>query len=393
MAAKTALSAALNKKNYAMLADKENITVIDGFGRFKDAKTIVVNGEELTADNIVINTGATERPASFSVKGSRLYTSTTLLNLTELPKKLVVLGCGYIALEFASMFANFGSEVSVIARGKDFLPNLDDDIRQSVKNALSAQGIEIILGAKIESLNDTELSIVPNPAISRVGGDICGCSTDGGECEELLKEPKIISADAFLAAFGRSPATSDLGLESAGIKTGANGEIIVDEHLRTSADGVFAVGDCKGGPQFTFISLDDYRIVYDALFSSGARTLNNRSKWASVTFMDTELAVIGKSERELKERINDGSVKVGKVLLNSVPMAKVLGHDTGMMKALCDAKTGEILGVALHCKNAGELINTFAVAMSGGINAAAFKGQIFTHPSLSEAFNDLFAGF
>ncbi len=360
MKAKDSLIGALRAKNYAMLNDNANITVFDGFAKFKDQNSVMVADTELRAPTIIINTGATEKMPSFS--GERLYSSTGLLELKTLPEKLVVIGCGFIGLEFASMYANFGSKVSVLARSEEFLPNLDEDARASIKEALSAQGIEIILNSVATSLDDKTLTYNQN-------GEI-----------------KTIEADAFLAAFGRVPATDGLNLGAAGVELGACGEILVNEYLQSSVPHIYAVGDCKGGPEFTYISLDDSRIVFEHLFGAKTRSTKNRSAWATVTFMDTELAIISKGDLS-------GDLQTAKILLSSVPMAKVLGHDTGFMKAFVDKNSGEIVRVILHCKNAGELINIFALAMEHNIKASEFKRQIWTHPSLSEAFNDLFMQF
>ncbi len=363
MEAKDTLVSALRAKNYGMLNDNPNVTLIKATAKFKDENTILADGEELSAPIIVINTGSKEKDIPFEVKSNQIYTSTTILNLKTLPKHLIVLGMGFIGLEFASMFANFGSKVTIMARKNEFLPDLDNDTSSSVKEALQAQGIEIILGSKFERLDGDTLSFNQN-----------GIS-------------KNIKADAFLAAFGRTPAIDELSLQNANIAVGDKCEVLVNDHLQTTIPHIYAVGDCKGGPEFTYISLDDYRIVFNHIFGDKTRSSANRSVWATTTFMDTELSQVGKSEKELSKH----ELKIAKVNLSSVPMAKVLAHDTGFMKAIVDKNSDEILGITLHCKNANEIINMFSLAMENKIKASKFKSQIFTHPSISEAINDLFS--
>ncbi|EAJ5704020.1 FAD-dependent oxidoreductase [Campylobacter fetus] len=363
MEAKDTLVSALRAKNYGMLNDNPNVTLIKATAKFKDENTILADGEELSAPIIVINTGSKEKDIPFEVKSNQIYTSTAILNLKTLPKHLIVLGMGFIGLEFASMFANFGSKVTIMARKNEFLPDLDNDTSSSVKEALQTQGIEIILGSKFERLNGDTLSFNQN-----------GIS-------------KNIKADAFLAAFGRTPAIDELSLQNANIAVGDKCEVLVNDHLQTTIPHIYAVGDCKGGPEFTYISLDDYRIVFNHIFGDKTRSSANRSVWATTTFMDTELSQVGKSEKELSKH----ELKIAKVNLSSVPMAKVLAHDTGFMKAIVDKNSDEILGITLHCKNANEIINMFSLAMENKIKASKFKSQIFTHPSISEAINDLFS--
>jgi len=371
MQKKDELVEALRAKNLAMLKGSPNIDVIDGEGSFASANSVRVlspDGQtrEISAGTIVVNTGSKEVEPSFEVSSQIAYSSEEILNLKILPKHLVIIGGGFIGLEFASMFAGFGSKVSVLMRSK-FMKNEDEDVAASVKSALQAQGVEIIEGCEFLSLKGGELKF------------------------NLAGESKTIAADAFLYALGRRANTSELNLAAAGVQTDARGNIITNEHLQSSAAGIYAAGDVRGGEMFTYTSLDDFRIIFSALFGDGARTTKNRTPHASVLFTRTPLARIGLSERQARE--SGREVKVLKLSMAAVPGAKVVAHDEGMMKAVVGAASGEILGAALHCVNAHEIVNELAIAMALGAKADFFKNQIFTHPSISEALNDLFGQF
>ena len=371
MQKKDELVEALRAKNLAMLKGSPNIDVIDGEGSFTSANSVRVlspDGQtrEISAETIIVNTGSIEVEPSFEVNSQIAYSSEEILNLKTLPKHLVVIGGGFIGLEFASMFAGFGSKVSVLMRSK-FMKNEDEDVAASVKSALQAQGVQIVEGCEFLSLNDGELKF------------------------NLAGESETIAADAFLYALGRRANTSELNLAAAGVQTDVYGNIITNEHLQSSAASIYAAGDVRGGEMFTYTSLDDFRIIFSALFGDGARTTKNRTPHASVLFTRTPLARIGLSERQARE--SGREIKVLKLSMAAVPGAKVVAHDEGMMKAVVDAASGEILGAALHCVNAHEIVNELAIAMALGAKADFFKNQIFTHPSISEALNDLFGQF
>ena len=369
IAKKDTLIKALRAKNYAMLNDNANIDVIDGKASFVNKNTIKVlksSGEtiEISAPKIVINTGSRDKVLYIPIESSKVYTSKELLDISELPERLVIVGSGFIGLEFASMFANFGSKVSILVRKNEFLPSEDDDVRQSLKSMLETQGVEIILGA-------TPLNIKE---------DVLTYEKDG--------KNETVKADAFLLATGREANTGELNLDAADIKTDARKNIIVNEYLQTTNGDVYAVGDVKGGELFTYISLDDFRIVFSHLFANKERSVNNRSIHANVLFTDIPLAKIGLSEKEALELKN---VKILKIPLSSVPNAKILGQEAGFLKAVVNCENGAILGAAFHCPNSHELINELALVIQLGGNSYVLKNQIFTHPSLSEALNDLFA--
>ena len=368
---KDKLIAALNAKNYAMLNDKENIDVIDGVGSLEGKNSVMVttpNGEKklLEGEFIIINTGSKEAKAPFEIVNSNVFSSKTLLDLKNLPKHMVIVGSGFIGIEFASMFANFGSKVTIVGRSS-LLKNEDDDIASSVKEALKVQGVEILEGCDIENLKDNALNFKQNG------------------------EQKSLKADAFLVALGRVANLDDLNLSAAGVELDEKGFIKTAPSLQTNAPNIYAVGDVRGGELFTYTSLDDFRIVFSQIFGDKKRTTQNRSIHANVLFTDTPLARVGVSAKEAsKLGLNFKELKLS---MAAVPGAKVLNHDVGMLKAIVEANSGEILGASFHCIYANELINEIAIAMNLKANANFFKNQIFTHPSISEALNDLFGQF
>ena len=368
---KDKLIAALNAKNYAMLNDKENIDVIDGVGSLEGKNSVMVttpSGEKklLEGEFIIINTGSKEAKAPFEIANSNVFSSTILLDLKNLPKHIVIIGSGFIGIEFASMFANFGSKVTIVGRSP-LLKNEDDDIASSVKEALKVQGIEILEGCDIENLKDNALNFKQNG------------------------EQKSLKADAFLVALGRVANLDDLNLSAAGVELDEKGFIKTAPSLQTNVSNIFAVGDVRGGELFTYTSLDDFRIVFSQIFGDKKRTTQNRSIHANVLFTDTPLARVGVNAKEAsKLGLNFKELKLS---MAAVPGAKVLNHDVGMLKAIVEASSGEILGASFHCIYANELINEIAIAMNLKANANFFKNQIFTHPSISEALNDLFGQF
>lgn len=368
---KDKLIAALNAKNYAMLNDKENIDVIDGVGSLEGKNSVMVttpSGEKklLEGEFIIINTGSKEANAPFEIANSNVFSSTTLLDLKNLPNHIVIIGSGFIGIEFASMFASFGSKVSIVGRSP-LLKNEDDDIANSVKEALKVQGIEILEGCDIENLKDNALNFKQNG------------------------EQKSLKADAFLITLGRVANLDDLNLAAAGIELDEKGFIKTAPSLQTNVPNIYAVGDVRGGELFTYTSLDDFRIVFSQIFGDKKRTTQNRSIHANVLFTDTPLARVGVSAKEAsKLGLNFKELKLS---MAAVPGAKVLNHDVGMLKAIVEASSGEILGASFHCIYANELINEIAIAMNLKANANFFKNQIFTHPSISEALNDLFGQF
>lgn len=374
---KEAVTSALRNKNYHNLADNPNVTVYTGVGSFvsSDVVSVRTSTEEimLTSKQIIINTGAeTVIPPIEGVAGNPLvYTSTSIMELTELPRRLVIIGGGYIGLEFASMYASFGSQVTVLESYPELIVREDRDIAASVKETLEKKGIIFRMNAKVQSVKHIEDSAL-----------VVFSDSQTGEVVEL-------KADAVLLATGRRPNTKDLNLEVAGVETDARGAIIVDEYLQTTHPNIRAVGDVKGGLQFTYISLDDYRIIREDLFGDKERTTSDRNPVSYSVFIDPPLARIGLNEEEARKQNLDIIIK--KLPVMAIPRAKTLGETDGLLKAVIDKNTGKILGCVLFAPDSSEVINTVAVAMKTGQDYTFLRDFIFTHPSMSEALNDLFS--
>ena len=362
---------ALNKKNYDNLATEENIEVIDGKALFKSNDEVEVFDENnqlidtFTSDHIVINTGAIPIiPNIDGVKTSkRLYDSEGIMELQTQPKQLVIVGGGYIALEFASIFNNLGTDVTVLEKGDTLMPKEDKEIKDTIISDLSESGIQFITDVKTERFEDNE--------------DYTIVHTTKGE----------FNADAVLLATGREP-NIDLGLENTDIKLTDKNEIKVDEYLNTTVDHIYAVGDVKGGMQFTYISLDDFRIVKDAIYGNKNRSTKNRGAIPYSVFIDPPLSRVGITAEEALE--NNKNIKEGKLPVNSIPRHKINNDDRGLFKVVVDKDTNEILGASLYGKESEELINLIKLAIDENISYDTLRDNIYTHPTMAESFNNLF---
>ena len=373
---KNRLTSFLRNNNYERLSKRPNVTVYTGEGSFVSANIIKValpEGDiELQGKEIFINTGSTPIiPAIDGIKESqKVYTSTTLLDLNVLPQHLIIVGGGYIGLEFASMYAEFGSKVTLLGGGNRFMPRNDQDIANSVKEVLEKKGIEIHLNARAQSIHDT------NDGVTLTYSDV----SDG--------TPYFVDGDAILIATGRKPMIEGLNLQAAGIGVDAHGAIVVNDQLRTTVPHVWAMGDVKGGPQFTYLSLDDFRIIRDQLFGDKKRDIGDRDPVPYAVFIDPPLAHIGLTEEEALKR--GYSFKVSRLPATSVVRSRTLKQTDGMLKAIVNDHSGKIMGCTLFCAEAPEIINIVAMAMKTGQHYTFLRDFIFTHPSMSEGLNELF---
>lgn len=376
VARKNRLISFLRSNNYARLDKYPEITIYTGKGSFVSADTIKValpDGDiELQGKEIFINTGSTPIiPAIDGVEQSRkVYTSDTLLDMDVLPKHLIIIGGGYIGLEFASMYATFGSKVTLLEGGKRFMPRDDEDIANCVREVLEKKDIEIHLNARAQSIHDT------SEGVTLTYSD----TSDG--------TPYFVDGDAILIATGRKPMTEGLNLEAAGVEVGAHGAIVVNDQLRTKVPHIWAMGDVKGGPQFTYLSMDDFRIIRNQLFGNATRDINDRYPVQYAVFIDPPLAHIGITEEEALER--GYSFKVSRLPANAVVRSRTLHQIDGMLKAIINTHTGRIIGCTLFCADASEMINTVAMAMKTEQHYTFLRDFIFTHPSMSEGLNKLF---
>ena len=290
------------------------------------------------------------------------------MNLEEFPRSLAISGSGFIGLEFAASYAKFGTKVTIIDRGSKILPREDDDVANAVFEAYKGLGIEFIFDANIEKVEQDESEV----KISY---------SSKGEAREL-------SAEAFLVATGRKANVEGLNLEAAGIETSERGFINVNEHLQTNKPHIFAMGDINGGPQFTYVSLDDFRIVKSFLDNNGSYTRENRQPIAFSAFLHPTFSKVGLGENEA---IKAGyKIKVASLPVSAIPKAKILGDQTGLYKAIVDADTDKILGVVLYGEESHEVINTVVSTMLANQPYTVLANQIFTHPTMAEALNDLF---
>ena len=292
-------------------------------------------------------------------------TSTSIMEMKELPERLVIVGGGYIGLEFASMYASFGTKVTVLESYPQFISREDRDIADSVKETLEKKGISFILNAKVQEIK---------------GNTVVYRNAENGETH-------VLDADAILLATGRRPNTRELRLEAAGVEVNERGAIIVDEFLKTTNPQIRAIGDVKGGLQFTYISLDDYRIIREDLFGKQQRTLNDRDPVSYSVFIDPPLSRIGMSEEEARK--TGRNFKVNKLPVTAIPRAKTLGETDGLFKVIIDTDTNRILGCTLFGPESSEIINLVAFAMKTGQEYTFLRDFIFTHPSMSESLNDL----
>lgn len=370
---KNNLTAKLRNNMYNKLT-KSGVDVITGLASFSGPKTLMVRTTaenlELSADKIFINTGAEPfLPPIPGIDGPHIYTSETLMELTEYPKNLVIIGGGFIGLEFASIYASFGSIVTVLQDQPTFLPREDTEIAAEILKDLTARGIEFHFGVKVNTFSeDADKTVIK-------------FTSETGHEQELC-------ADAVLISTGRRPQVKELNPEAAGIRLTSQGAIEVNQHLQTSNPDIFAMGDVKGGLQFTYISLDDYRIVKSFLEGDKSYTADQRGEIPYAVFLTPPYSRVGMNETEAKQA--GKKIKIGCLAVPSLPRAKVLGETRGIFKAVVDAETDLILGAMLYGPESFELINMIKLAMDNGLPYQVLRDTIYTHPAMSEAFNDLF---
>ena len=372
---KKALIAALNTANYNKVDSVEKTQIIDGTARFVDDHTVAVDtaeGEKLfKADRIFINTGATPfvPPVEGLTIGGAIHTSETIMNLEEYPESLVIIGSGFIGLEFAATYAQFGTKVTVVDVIDTFLPREDEDVAQAVKEQLEALGVTFNLGVQLK-------------AVHQEGGKaVVEATTAEGA-------PVAFTTDAVLVATGRRANVQGLDLDKAGVELTERGAIKVNEFLQTNVPHIFAMGDVNGGPQFTFVSLDDFRIVKRFLAGDTTYSTKQRAKFPTATFINPPLASVGLNEKQAKEA--GVEVKVAKLPAMAIPKAKILGNQVGFYKVLVDASTNQIVGATLFAEEAHEVINIIATAMNANLPYTVLRDQIYTHPTMAEALNDVF---
>ena len=355
------------------MEETENLDLIFGEARFSGEKTITVSlndgGElEISADLIFINTGTTPRiPDVEGLDDVGYFTSTTLLNVEEVPDHLLIIGGNYVALEFAQMFHRFGSKLSILERGPRIMAQEDEDVSEELKSILSDEGLAIFTNAhalKFERQHDQIKSTIV---------------VDGQQRE--------INCSHILVATGRKPLTETLAPQLAGIELDEKGFIKVNDKLETNVQGVYALGEVNGGPAFTHIAYNDYTIVYRNLFENGNFSTTGRPL-PYCMFTDPQLGRIGLTEKQALEQ--GYNIKVAKLPMKQVARAQETGDMRGLMKAVVDADTGQILGAAILGEEGGEIMSVLQMAIMGGITHDVLRYCVFAHPTYSESLNNLF---
>ena len=353
---------------HAKMFAESGMNFVLGTARFVSERTVAITTREGTrrvvrGREVLISTGTI--PAVPSVAGiseAEVWNSETILALPRLPETLLVLGGGYVGCEFASMFAIFGSRVTLLQGPPGVLPREDPDVSAAVGDILIDQGVTLRLGKSAE-------------AVRREAGH--------GEVVVTLADGLEVRGHELLVATGRTPVVDDLGLELAGVELTDRGFVLVDDHLRTTADHVWAAGDVAGSPQFTHASWNDFRILKANLTGGDAVTTGRLVPYT--VFITPELARVGLTESEA--RAQGRRIRVARIPVAAIPRAKTLHETVGMWKAVVDADTEQILGVALLGHDAGEVVSVIQMAMLGGLRYQQVRDAVLTHPTMGEGVN------
>ncbi len=348
-------------------ADRKTLHLYRGQARFVAPHRVAVGGQVLEGERIFINTGT--RPTIPRIEGLDTVgylTNASILELKDLPEHLLVLGGGYIGLEFGQMFHRFGTRVTIVHKDSQILGREDSDVAVELQKALESEGLQFMLAAR-------------TTRVARQKGQITLSL-------ELPDGPQMLSGSHLLVATGRRPNTDDLALDTAGIETDERGYIKVNDRLETNVPDVWALGDVKGGPAFTHISYDDYQIVYRNLVEGKNLTTQARVVPYSV-FTDPQLGRVGMTEKEA--RGTGRKLKVGKIPMAWVARAIERDETAGLMKLVVDAESDRILGAAILATEGGELIHVLEALMLARAPYTVLKGSIFIHPTLAEGFFSL----
>jgi pyruvate/2-oxoglutarate dehydrogenase complex dihydrolipoamide dehydrogenase (E3) component len=355
------------------IEETENLDLFYGTAKFTGPKEITVTlndggSEVFSADKFFLNTG--EKPSIPKIEGIEqidYLTSTTIMDLETIPEHLVVLGSGYIGLEFGQMFRRFGSKVTILEKSERILKKEDQDIAKAVTDVLELEDIEIFTNSKLVS-------------VSKKDGQISAIIETEGKTTEL-------KCSHLLLASGRRPQTAELSLDIAGVETDEKGYIKVNDRLETTAADIYALGDVKGGPAFTHISYDDYRIVTTNVVDNGNASIKDRLV-PYCMFIDPQLGRVGMTEQEAREKGLE--IEVAILKNDSVARSIETGDERGMMKAVVDAKTKQILGAAVLSEQGGEIVTILQMAMMGNITYDRIMNGVIAHPTYAESLNNLF---
>lgn len=360
--------------NQRRIETSEGVDLLFGEGYFVSPKVVEVRMKsggvrQLTAETICLNVG--DRPSVPHLDGIDAVpalNSTSIMELDHVPEHLLVMGGGYVALEFGQMFRRFGSQVTIIQRGERLLTREDADISDEVAKILREDGIEILL----------KTSAVKVAAYGDGGVQLTVRSADGD---------RVVTGSNLIAATGRTPNSDSLHLDRAGVKTDEQGHITVDDRLETNVPGIYALGDVKGGPAFTHISYDDFRILRTNLIEHGNASIKNRTLLYTV-FIDPQLGRVGLTEMEAHQQ--GRKIKVAKMPMTYVARALEVDEPRGVMKAIVDADNGQILGACVLGIEGGEIMSMLEIAMLGKLPYTVLRDGVFAHPTLAESLNNLF---
>jgi pyruvate/2-oxoglutarate dehydrogenase complex dihydrolipoamide dehydrogenase (E3) component len=332
-----------------------------GTARFTGVKDLQVGEQRLCGDRVFIDTGT--RPATPKIEGLEsvpYLTNASLMELREAPKHLLVLGGGYVGLEFGQMFRRFGSAVTVIQSRERILPQEDEDVTAELQKALSGEGIAFWLGTQ---------------AVKAEGA--------GGRITVTLKGGAQISGSHLLVATGRTPNTEELDLKKTGVKTNEKGFVVVNDRLETSAQDIWAIGDVTGGPAFTHISYNDFQIIYGNLYEG--KNLSTKTRLVPyAVYTDPTLGRVGMTEKQARE--SGKKLKIGKIPMSNVARARERAETAGFMKLVVDAETDYVLGAAILSVEGGELVQILSTLMLAEKPYTLLKGAIYIHPTLAEGF-------
>jgi pyruvate/2-oxoglutarate dehydrogenase complex dihydrolipoamide dehydrogenase (E3) component len=351
-----------------------NLDLIRGEASFIDARTVKVEGAghdalRLGAEKIFINTGA--KPVIPPIDGLNRVPSldsTSIMELDAVPKHLLIMGGGYIAIEFGQMFRRYGSQVTIIERGEQLLAREDSDVAEEVYKILQEDGIDVRFKAtatRVETSKRGQIQLT-------VG-------RDGGEA--------TVKGSHLLIATGRRPNVDHLNLGAASVAMDEKGYVKVNDRLETNVPGIYAIGDIKPGPAFTHISYDDFRIIQANLLQNGNARIEARPVPYTI-FMDPQLGRVGLTEKDA--RAQGRSIRVAKLSMANVARGIEFGETRGFMKAIVDAETNQILGCAILGMEGGEVMTVLQIAMMGKLPYTVIRDGIFAHPTLAESLNNLF---
>lgn len=378
----------LRRKNSVVLAAREggtksllgtaNLDLIFGIAAFTGPKEITVTKEDgssetMTADHIFLNNGA--HPAIPPIPGLAdvpYLTSSSILDLHVIPSHLAIIGGGYVSLEFGQLYRRLGSKVTIIETGGRFLPHEDEDIAAEIRRILEEDGIQILIGTSVVKVSP---------------GDGIRLELSGGVIEANLPV-QVIEASHVLVATGRRPDTAGLNTAAAGIRLDQHGYVVVNSRLETTVPGIYALGDVKGGPQFTHVSWNDHLIVYKNLIEKANLSTDGRVALYCL-FTDPELGRVGLTENEARAR--GLNIKVATMPASYVSRARENDETRGLLKVIVNADDGKILGAAMLIVGGGELMSIVQMAMTGGLDYETVRDGMYAHPTFAESLNNLFA--